>query len=151
MLIRPLCQSNTNRKDDEKSRNPAAVREPSIEYLQGFGTLRDILSWAGIQGDPEYAYAKAGSLLYLMAGDEFYTIESIEFSSIAPSDFDDTLKGWKYSDDNYDMQRGDDPGMNIKPTPIVKARARAAHRAARIWNHIEWSAQACTSYKQWRM
>lgn len=132
------------------SRNPAAVREPSIADLQGFGTLGDILAWAGMKGDPEYAYSQAGSLLYLLAGDGFYSIKSIEFASITPADFDDTLKDWKYSEDNYDMQRGDDPDMNIKPTPIVKARARAAHRAARIWNHIEWSTQACASYKQWQ-
>ena len=40
--------------------------------------------------------------------------------------------------------------MNMKPPPLVKARARAAHRAARLWKHLEWSSQAVTAYKQWK-
>ena len=33
---------------------------------------------------------------------------------------------------------------------MIKAIARAAHRAARICRHIEWIAQACTQYEQWQ-
>ena len=51
------------------ARNVAAVREPSVEELQHFSSLRDILQWAAVKGDPTYAFSQAGSLLYLLAGD----------------------------------------------------------------------------------
>ena len=41
------------------------------------------------------------------------------------------------------------PESVIRPTAIVKGRARAAHRAARLWKGLEWSSQAVTNYKQW--
>ena len=32
----------------------------------------------------------------------------------------------------------------------MKGRARAAHRAARIWKSLEWSTLATTAYVQWK-
>ena len=74
----------------------------------------------------------------------------MEFASITPDHYEEALLEWKFSGDERDMMRGDDPDLNISPTPIITRRARAAHRAARIWKHIEWSTQACTQYKQWQ-
>ena len=112
------------------TRNLAAVREPSTDDLAGLKDLDDIITWSGLKGDPSCAFSLPGSLLYLLAGDEYFTIDASEFASIAPDDYDEALRHWKYSLDERDMMRGDDPGLTISPTAIVKARARGAHRAA---------------------
>ena len=67
-----------------------------------------------------------------------------------PADFEEALTTWTYSAGDTDQHRGTEPDMNMKPLALVKARARAAHRAARLWQHLEWSSQAVTSYKQWQ-
>lgn len=47
------------------------------------------------------------------------------------------------------MQRGYGPDLDVRPSAILKGRARAAHRCARIWQHMEWSQHACAQYRQW--
>ena len=47
------------------------------------------------------------------------------------------------------MQRGYEPDFDIMPSAILKGLARAAHRCARIWQHLEWSQHAWTQYPQW--
>ena len=131
------------------ARNAAAVRGPTDNELEKFGSLRDILIWAAVRGDPSVAYSQAGSLLYLLAGDEFTSMQAVEFASITPTDFEDALSSWMFSAYDADYGHGS-PELNVKPPPLVKARARAAHRAARLWKHLEWSSQAVTSYKQWQ-
>ena len=73
------------------SRNASAVREPSADELTTFASLKDILVWASIKGNPDLHYTQAGGLLYAMAGDEFATIRAEEFASVAPADFEDAL------------------------------------------------------------
>ena len=141
-----LCQSKAAEMMTN-TRNPAAVREPSVEELGAFGNLCDIMQWAAIKGDPTYAFSHAGSLLYLLAGDEFNRVEAIGFASITPDDFEEALTTWMYSADDTDHFRGREPELNLKPPAIVKARARATHRATQLWNLLEWSTQAVTSYK----
>ena len=53
------------------TRNASAVREPNVDELESFRSPTDILTWAAVKGDPSVAYSQAGSLLYLLAGDEF--------------------------------------------------------------------------------
>ena len=128
------------------TRNASAVREPNVEELESLRSLKDILTWVAIKGDPSVAYSQAGSLLYLLAGDEFKTMHADEFASISPADFEDSLASWMYS--AYDSDYGfGAPDLDIKPPPLAKGRARAAHRAARLWKHLEWSSQAVTAYK----
>ena len=85
------------------SRNASAVREPSTEELTAFTSLKDILVWASIKGNPDLHYTQAGGLLYAMAADEFTTIRAEEFASVAPADLEDALADWCYSryDDDY--------------------------------------------------
>ena len=68
------------------ARIPAAVRGPSA-YLVCFTNLDDIITWAGIKGNPSYVCSQPGSLLYLLAGDEFSTIDAAEFASSTPDHY----------------------------------------------------------------
>ena len=131
------------------ARNTSAVREPSQVELNEFSCLRDILVWASIKGNPDLYYTQAGSLLYAMAADEFRTIRADEFASIDPADFEEALSSWSFSKFDDDYGHGI-PECDEKPTVLMKGRARAAHRAARIWNDIEWSAAAIQRYAQWK-
>ena len=122
------------------ARNAAAVREPTVVELEKFGSLRDILTWAAVRGDPPVAYSQAGSLLHLLAGNEFTSMQAEEFASITPDDFEDALSSWMFS--TYDADYGHGiPELTEKPLPLIKARARVAHRASRLWKHLEWSSQ----------
>ena len=131
------------------TRIASAVREPTPDELKTFRSLSDILTWAAVKGDPSLEYTQAGSLLQLLAGDEFTTMAGEEFASITPADFDDALSAWKFSVFDGDYGHGS-PDLTERPLPLIKARARAAHRAARLWKHLEWSSQAVTAYKQWQ-
>ena len=113
-------------------RNVAAVREPYNEYLERFRGLEDVIRWAGLIADLDYRLPQAGALLHLLgaAGDEYAggVASPAEFASISPTDFEETLQLWHYGMDSSDMQRGDRPELSIRPTAIVKGRARAAQR-----------------------
>ena len=65
------------------------------------------------------AYSQAGSLLYLLAGDELKTVQADEVASISPADFEDSLASWMYSAYDADYGHGA-PDLDIKPPPIVK-------------------------------
>ena len=69
------------------TRNAAAVREPTTDELKNFRSLGDILTWAAVKGDPLLEYTQAGSLLQLLAGEEFTTMEGEEFASITRRGF----------------------------------------------------------------
>ena len=127
------------------ARNASAVREPTVQELEGFRGLKDILVWAGIKGNPDVAFTQAGSLLVAIAGDEFQTMHAEEFASVAPPDVEEAISNWAYSPFEDDYGNGT-PECNVYPTALVKGRARAAHRAARIWKNIEWSTNATTAY-----
>ena len=45
------------------ARNASAVREPTVQELEGPRGLKDILVRAAIKGNPDVAYTQAGSLL----------------------------------------------------------------------------------------
>ena len=110
----------------------AAVREPSEKQLEEFSSLADIFEWAGIKGNPVVEYTQAGALLFAIAGGEFTSISADEFASISPSDFEAALGEWAFSqyEDNYELG---DVVCELLPNALIKGRARAAHRAARIW------------------
>ena len=129
------------------TRNAAAAREPTVVELEKHGSLRDILTWAAVRGDPSVAYSQAGSLLHLLAGDEFTSMHAEEFAFITPDDFEDALSSWMFSAYDADYGHGA-PELTEKPLPQIKARARAARRAARLWKHLGRSSQAVTAYKQ---
>ena len=118
------------------TRNSAAVRGPTPVVLKGFGSLADVMAWAAVKGDATWAGSQAGSLLQLLAGDEFASMEPEEFASISPDDFEEALASWKYSDYERDYGHGM-PDLTMKPPALAKARARVAHRAARLWKHLE--------------
>ena len=130
------------------ARIAAAVREPTDAELEKFQCLADILAWAGVKGNPDVEYTQAGSLLYAIAGDEYQSIPAVEFASIAPADFEEALSDWKFSqyDDNYEHGV---PECNLVPNALIKGRARAAHRAARIWQKLEFSTSATNAYNVW--
>ena len=123
------------------ARNTSAVREPTDAELGSFQGLKDILAWAGIKGNPDLEYTQAGSLLFAIAGDEFQTVPAEEFASVAPADYEEALSNWKYSQHDEDFGNGN-PECHLVPNALVKSRARAAHRAARIWKKLEFSTNA---------
>ena len=96
------------------TRNAAAVREPLVADLKAFRSLADVMTWAAVKGDPTWAGSQAGSLLQLLAGDEFASMEPEEFASISPDDFEEALVSWKYSE--YDRGYGHGtPDLTVKP------------------------------------
>lgn len=131
------------------TRIATAVREPTPDELKNFRNLSDVLTWAIVKGDPSWEHTQAGSLLHLLAGDEFTTMEGEEFASIIPADFEDAVAAWKFSIFDGDYGHGR-PDITERLLPSVRTRARVAHRAAQLWKHFEWSSQAVTAYKQWQ-
>ena len=135
-------------------RNAAAVREPSNGDLEKFRSLGNVIRWAGLTGDLDYRFSQAGSLLFLLgaAGAEFDggVASAADFASISPEDYEDTIHNWMYSVESTNGHNDYDPDLGVKPNAIVRGRVRAAHRCAHIWQHLEWSSQACTQYRQWK-
>ena len=70
-----------------------------------------------------------------------------EFASVAPADFEEALRSWRYS--QYDDYGNGNPECSIVPNALIKRRARASHRAARIWKGLEWSTTATNAYTLW--
>ena len=101
------------------TRNAAAVREPTVDDLEKFGSLRDILTWAAVRGDPSVAYSQAGSLLHLLAGEEFTSMEGEGFASITPADFEDALSAWRFSIYDGDYGHAD---LTERPMPLDLCR-----------------------------
>ena len=93
----------------------------------------------------DYGPSQQGSLLVALGADADTTIE--EFASIPDTNFFTTLETvWLHSDsivrDDYSNQ-----DLTIKPSEIVKARARSAHHVARIWI----GAETTRAYKSRRL
>ena len=72
------------------AQNPAA----RFNELARFNDLDDIITWSGLNGDPSYAYSEPGSLVYLLAGEEFPSIDAVEFATITPDDYEEALRDW---------------------------------------------------------
>ena len=111
----------------------SAVREPTaneLAQLEAQLGLREIFTWAKFTGDLTFNGSAPGSLLTLLGADGSSDVD--EFASITPADLEATMIGWMYSD----REQGDGQGamgtFDIAPSPILKARVRAAHNAARI-------------------
>ena len=105
------------------TRIASAVREPTPDELKNFRNLSDILTWAAVKGDLSLEYTQAGSLLHLLAGYDFTTMEGEEFASITPADFEDALSVWDFIIYDNDYGHGS-PDMTERPLPLVKASAR---------------------------
>ena len=129
-------------------RAAASVREPTNEQLEGFESLADVFSWASVKGNPNIEYTQAGALLFAIAGEEYTSMTAEEFASISPEDFESALGVWKFSqfDNIYEMGPVE---CNLDPNPLIKGRARAAHKAARIWQKLEFSTKSMNEYKAW--
>ena len=84
--------------------------------------------------------------LFAIAGEEYTSMTAEEFASISPEDFESALGVWTFSqfDDNYEMGSVE---CNLEPNPLMKGRARAAHKAARIWQKLEFSTKSMNEYK----
>ena len=130
------------------ARTAAPVREPTDDEFEAFENLTDILAWAGVKGNPEVEYTQSGALMVAIAGDEFKTITAAEFASISSEDFEAALAEWKFSQYDNDYEFGT-PDCNLSPNALIKGRARAAHRAARIWQKLEFSTNATNAYNVW--
>ena len=130
------------------ARTASVVREPTDADLENPQRLADIIAWAGVKGNPDVEYTQAGSLLSAVAGDEHQTITAGEFASVAPADLEAALSDWKFSqyEDNYEQGV---PECHLVPNALIKGRARAAHRAARIWQKLEFSTSATNAYNAW--
>ena len=130
------------------SRVAAQVREPSNEDLQGFDNLADILVWAGVKGNPQCGTSQCGALLMAIAGDEFKTMSAAEFASISSEDFESALVEWKFSQYDDDYEHGV-PDCDLVPNALIKGRARAAHRATRSWQQLDFSTENTNAYNVW--
>ena len=132
------------------ARNAAPVREPTAEELTEFHSLADILVWAKIKGNPLVGYTQAGALMEAIAGDEFEAMTAAEFASISAADFEAALADWKFSQYEDNIESGL-PDCDLVPNALIKGRARAAHRAARIWQSLEFSTNDANAYNEWAL
>ena len=73
------------------ARNASAVREPTQDELNIFGSLSDIMAWVAVKGKLYLEYTQAAALLYHLAGDEFRTVQAEELASVSLADFEETL------------------------------------------------------------
>ena len=83
-----------------------------------------------------------------IAGDEFKTMSAAEFASISSEDFEAALTEWKFSQYDDDYEHGI-PDCDLVPNALIKGRARAAHRATRIWQQLEFSTEDTNAYNVW--
>ena len=74
----------------------AAVREPTTAEVDNFLGLADVFTWARIKGRLACPGSRAGSLLRLLAKDDWDTAEIDDIANVAPDDFDHMLDNWIY-------------------------------------------------------
>lgn len=120
------------------SRSPAAmarVVEATATKLRTMNTLHDFLTWARIKGDRVCTAGKAGSPPQLLGADTETDIA--EIGTVSVEYFDTALAGWSQ---NALVIYAGDHNRDVDSTPIDCGRARAFHRAARIWACSYWSA-----------
>ena len=82
------------------------VREPTSEQLQGFESIEDLFAWAKAKGRLDWPGSKAGSLLRVVAGDEWDDVEIDDFASVAPVTYERLHDRWRYSDVEPDGSDG---------------------------------------------
>ena len=87
----------------------AAVREPTAAETAGFGCLADMFTWARIKGLLACPGSRAGSLLRLLARDDWDTAEIDDIANVSPDDFDRMLEDWLYCsyDGNTELDERD--------------------------------------------
>ena len=109
----------------------SGVREPTVDEFNSFINLVDILNWPKLKGSMEHQPSQQGSLLNALGADADITID--EFASIPPDEFEHILQDTWYYSESVAADDGLSVDPTIRPPAIVKARARAAHHAARLW------------------
>jgi hypothetical protein len=114
-----------------QSRN---VIEPTKGEWEGLSTLTHLLAWARIGGEVNMPGSKSGTLLVALGADADVRIEDI--ASIDPDDFEDALASWLIGPP--DTGAGVDIPQ-VSPSAIDKGRARALHKACRIFVGLEYS------------
>ena len=111
--------------------SPSGVREPTGEEFNGMASMADIMQWSRLTGTMSHFPSQQGSLIVALGADPGISIE--EFAAVPADEYDNILSDiWYYSES---VTAGDDrpTELTIQPSAIVKARARSAHHAARLW------------------
>ena len=74
----------------------SAVREPTAAEIDGFNTLAEVFQWARISGGLASPGSRAGSLLRLLAQDDWSGTDIADIANVATEDFDHLLENWLY-------------------------------------------------------
>ena len=109
----------------------SGVREPTADEFNSFVNLVDIMTWSKLKGSMDHQPSQQGSLLNALGADADITID--EFASIPPDEFEHILQDTWYYSESVAADDGLSVDPTIRPPAIVKARARSAHHAARLW------------------
>ena len=128
---------------------PAAVREPTAAQVAGFGCLADVFEWSRVKGLLACPGSRAGSLIRLIARDEWDTAEIEDIANVAPDDFESMLENWLYCsyDGNTELDDTDFAGLlDEAPGPMLLGAARAMHHACRIKCKLAWTREDTDAY-----
>ena len=142
------------------ARVASEVREPTVAELERIVDIADAFAWAKIKGDLTMPGTRAGSLLRLVAQDEWPECEIADFASVSPAAFDALLVDWYYckdgtpdtptgselDDEHYDSQFSDQT-----PGPMLIGHAQALHHACRIKAKIVHTREAQDQYDHYRL
>ena len=94
-------------------------------------SLSDILKWSRLVGSTWYLPSQQGSLLTALGAETDTTIE--EFAAIPVDNFSNVIENMWFYSESFEPEDQRRQVLEVTPTEIVKARARSAHHAARIW------------------
>ena len=124
-----------------------AIVEPTPEEMQEIRSVFDLLTWAKIEGDTEWAPSMVSTFTKLFGITS--STDIVDFASIEKADFDAVLPTWRYSEvaNAYDGQSGDDVALDVVPSLIILGRARRCHHAARVWSKLEYSQLEIAEYE----
>ena len=74
----------------------AAVREPTEAQVMGFHSIIDVFNWSRIVGGLDCPGSRAGSLLRLLAHDDWFEAGIDDIAGISTDDFERILVDWRY-------------------------------------------------------
>ena len=73
----------------------AAVREPTEAEIQGFHSVIEVFNWARIGGGLACPGSRAGSLLRLLAHDDWFEAGVDDIAGVSADDFERILEDWR--------------------------------------------------------
>ena len=92
--------------------------------------MEDIMTWSRFKGSMTHTPSQQGSLIIALGAEPDISID--EFAAVPGDEFDTILNDtWHYSD-SAAADDGLSTELSLRPSAIVKARARSAHHAARL-------------------